>query len=105
MRLERTAREAAERGFDAITTTLLGSEQQKHSLVRSLGETCAAESGVEFLYRDWRPVAQSGHERARSLNLYMQSYCGCIFSESERYRDTSRHLYRGPGPMQECPPR
>jgi predicted adenine nucleotide alpha hydrolase (AANH) superfamily ATPase len=32
------------------------------------------------------------------MGLYMQSYCGCVFSECERYRDTNLHLYKGPGP-------
>jgi hypothetical protein len=27
--------------------------------------------------------------------LYKQSYCGCIFSEYERYKDTTRNLYQG----------
>ena len=41
---------------------------------------------VPFLYRDFRPGFQDGQSKARELELYMQKYCGCIFSEEERYR-------------------
>ncbi len=101
LRLGRTARLAAEGGFDAFTTTLLGSPQQDHDLVRRVGERCGAGGGVEFLYRNWRPLAAEGHERAGTMRLYRQNYCGCVFSEWERFRDTTRHVYRGPGPLQE----
>jgi len=101
LRLGRTAREAADRGFDAFATTLLGSTQQHHRLVRRVAEACSEEHGVEFLYRDWRPLAEQSHERAGKMGLYRQNYCGCVFSEWERFRDTSLHAYRGPGPLEE----
>ena len=41
--------------------------------------------GVEFLYRDFRPNFREGNTRARESGLYMQKYCGCIFSEEDRY--------------------
>jgi predicted adenine nucleotide alpha hydrolase (AANH) superfamily ATPase len=98
LRLARTAEQAAVRGFSAFTTTLLGSVQQDHELIRRVGEECAREAGVEFHYADWRPVADECHRRAREMKLYLQSYCGCVFSEWERFRDTARHVYRGQGP-------
>ena len=42
--------------------------------------------GVTFVDRDFRPLFQAGQQRARDLGLYMQKYCGCVFSEEERYR-------------------
>lgn len=101
LRLGRTAREAAVRDFDAFTTTLLGSTHQDHELVRRVAEASATEHGIEFLYRDWRPRAEEGHQRAGEMGLYLQNYCGCVFSEWERFRDTNRHVYRGPGPLEE----
>jgi hypothetical protein len=98
LRLERAAREAAGRGMDALTTTLLGSTQQDVALIERVGRECAAREGVEFLGADWRPLAEEAHERARRIGLYLQSYCGCVFSEWERFRDTSLHVYRGGGP-------
>ena len=40
---------------------------------------------MEFLYRDFRPLFREGQEKARELGFYMQKYCGCVFSEEERY--------------------
>jgi len=95
LRLNRTARQAVEGGFDAFSTTLLASRQQDHDLVRSVGTDCARKTGSRFLAEDWRPLADQGHDRARDMRLYLQGYCGCVFSEWERFRDTTRHLYRG----------
>jgi predicted adenine nucleotide alpha hydrolase (AANH) superfamily ATPase len=41
---------------------------------------------VEFLYRDFRPNFRVGNQRARELGFYMQKYCGCVFSEQDRYQ-------------------
>ena len=95
LRLGRTAAEARARGFDAFTSTLLASAHQDHELVRGVGEECARGEGVEFAYRDWRGLAQENSDRAAQLRLYRQQYCGCVFSEYERFKDTTRHLYRG----------
>jgi hypothetical protein len=97
LRLQKTADLAAAEAFDAFSTTLLSSQHQHHEMVRRLGNQCAAEAGVEFLYRDWRDLAEKSHEEARSMNLYLQQYCGCVFSEYDRYKDTKKHLYRGAG--------
>lgn len=94
-RLRRTAGRAKEQGFDAFTTTLLGSPHQDHALLQEMGRRAAEESGVPFLYRDFRPLHERGHEAARRRQLYLQPYCGCVFSECERFRDTGRELYRG----------
>jgi len=95
LRLGRAAEVAAERGFGAVSTTLLISRQQDHDLVRRVGRECAERCGLPFLDRDWRPLADESHDEAQRMRLYLQQYCGCIFSEDERYRDTGKHLYRG----------
>ena len=97
LRLRATAVEARRRGFDHFTTTLLASTQQDQERVRSVGEEVARGFGVAFFAEDWRPAAERGHAEARRRSLYRQQYCGCIFSEYERYRDTGLHRYRGPG--------
>ena len=81
VRLEQTAKYAKENGFDAISTTLLVSPYQKHDIIKSLGETICKKYGIEFLYRDFRIGFREGQEKARKIGLYMQKYCGCIFSE------------------------
>jgi len=98
LRLERAARTGLREGFEAFTTTLLASAHQDHDLVRRIGAECAEAEGTVFLYRDWRPLAEGNHREAARLGLYRQQYCGCIFSEQERFVNTRKHLYRGPGP-------
>ena len=85
MRLEKTASFAAENGYQAFTTSLLISPYQDHEAIRSIGEEAGEKYGVDFLYRDFRPLFREGQADARALGLYMQKYCGCIFSEEDRY--------------------
>lgn len=86
LRMEETARFAAEHGFDSFSTTLLISPYQNHELIKAVAEQAAQQYGVRFLYRDFRPYFKEGQEKAREREFYMQKYCGCIFSEEERYR-------------------
>jgi predicted adenine nucleotide alpha hydrolase (AANH) superfamily ATPase len=97
-RLGRTARHAAETGADAFSTTMLCSAHQDHQAIRQAGEEAAAESGVEFIYRDLRDRADEGHAAARKMSLYRQQYCGCVFSEYERYKDTNVEIRRATHP-------
>ena len=85
MRLYDTARMAAEGGFDSFTSSLFISPYQNHELMRDVAERAAFQYGVRFEYRDFRPYFKAGQERARELNMYIQKYCGCVFSEQERY--------------------
>ena len=56
--------------------------------IKKLCEDLAKEYGIEFLYRDFRVGFWEGHNKAKNeLNLYMQKYCGCIFSEEDRYKN------------------
>lgn len=85
IRLNEAARFAIENGYGAFTTTLLVSPYQKHDVIKKTGEEAGNKYGVEFKYWDFRPGFREGQERAKELNLYRQSYCGCVFSEFERY--------------------
>jgi predicted adenine nucleotide alpha hydrolase (AANH) superfamily ATPase len=85
LRLEAAARLAKKSRFDAFTTTLLYSKLQKHALIKSLAEEAARRHGIEFLYRDFRAGWKEGQEKARALGIYRQQYCGCIYSEDERF--------------------
>ena len=84
-RLEAAAAEAAQRGFHAYTTTLLVSPYQNQELIAAIGRECAERQGIEFVYQDLRPGFRAGQDDARARGLYMQKYCGCIYSEKERY--------------------
>ena len=85
-RLEETARYAAEHGYEVFTSTLLASLYQDHDGIKAAAEKYARQYGVEFLYRDFRPNFRAGNQRARELGFYMQKYCGCVFSEQDRYQ-------------------
>ena len=85
VRLEATARLARKSRFDAFTTTLLYSKQQKHKLVRSIGEEASRRFGIPFHYDDFRIGWRTGQEKAKDMGIYRQQYCGCIYSESERF--------------------
>ena len=85
MRLFEAARAAKEGGFDSFTSSLFISPYQNHALMAATAERAASEYGVEFLYRDFRPYFKAGQEYARQQEFYMQKYCGCVFSEEERY--------------------
>ena len=84
-RLEETAKYAAENGVDSFTSTLLASIYQNHEFMIKYCEELSKKYGVEFLYRDFRPNFREGNKKARDTGLYMQKYCGCIFSEEDRY--------------------
>ncbi len=85
MRLFEPARQAAEGGFDSFTSSLFISPYQNHELMRDVAERAAHEYGVNFLYRDFRPYFRDGQTFARGHGFYIQKYCGCVFSEEERY--------------------
>jgi len=85
MRLEKTAEYAVKEGFEAFSTTLLYSRRQKHDQIRYICEKTAQKYGVGFWYEDYRIGWQTGIDMSKQLDMYRQLYCGCIFSEEERY--------------------
>ncbi len=92
-RLGATARHARAHGFEAFTSTLCVSGHQHHDEIRAAGESAAAREGVRFAYRDLRAWPA---RTPRRRGVYAQQYCGCIFSETERFRTTRKELYKGP---------
>jgi hypothetical protein len=85
LRLGNTANYAKEKGFDAFCSTLLFSKQQDHEKIKEIGEQISEQVGISFEYKDYRHLCECSHEIAKKKMLYRQSYCGCIFSEYERY--------------------
>lgn len=85
VRLRKTFEYAKQNGYDTVTTTLLYSIYQKHDFIKLLMEKYSKEYEIDFLYRDFRVGFWEGHQKAHDLGLYMQKYCGCIFSEESTY--------------------
>ena len=88
LRLSKTADIASRSGFGAFTTTLLISPHQKHELLHEIGDELAREKELKFLYADLRKRYSDSRHMTKDLNLYRQQYCGCIYSEWERYTDS-----------------
>jgi predicted adenine nucleotide alpha hydrolase (AANH) superfamily ATPase len=86
IRLDRVAELAASLGYDAFSTSMLVSTQQDHDAIRKAGAAAAAGHGVEFVARDFRPKVMDGVRASKEMGLYRQQYCGCVYSEWERYR-------------------
>lgn len=85
MRLRQAAQFAKAGGFDAFSTTLLVSPRQKHDLIREAGERAAQEAGIPFYYEDFRPGWAEAVRISKEEGMYRQQYCGCIYSERDRY--------------------
>ncbi|MBI4773464.1 MAG: epoxyqueuosine reductase QueH [Deltaproteobacteria bacterium] len=84
-RLEAAARMAAKSKFHAFTSTLLYSRLQKHDLIAEMGESLGKKWGVPFHYEDFRKGWKEGIALAKEMSLYRQPYCGCIYSEKDRF--------------------
>ena len=90
VRLKKTFEYAKENGYDTVTTTLLYSIYQNHNYIKKLMEQYSRQYGIEFLYRDFRYGFWEGHDKAIEQGLYMQKYCGCVFSEESRYNNSNQ---------------
>jgi hypothetical protein len=84
-RLKYTAEMALADKYDGFTTTLLYSKYQKHDLIREIGEHLSWQVGIPFYYQDFRAGWAEGVKISKELDMYRQPYCGCIYSEKERF--------------------
>lgn len=85
-RLERTAQIARKGGFDYFSTTLLYSKYQKHDDIAALCRDLQTEK-TRFYYHDFREGWREGIKTSKEWGIYRQQYCGCLYSENERYRN------------------
>jgi predicted adenine nucleotide alpha hydrolase (AANH) superfamily ATPase len=84
-RLRTTALLAKRGKFDYFSTTLLYSKFQKHAVIKSIGESIGKSIGVSFFYEDFRTGWKDGLQKSKDLQMYRQQYCGCVYSEKERF--------------------
>ena len=94
-RLKSTALLAKRGHFDFFSTTLLYSKFQRHDTIIEMGKSLEHQTGVSFFYHDFREYWKAGIEESKRLNMYRQSYCGCIYSEKERYYQQQKSDVRG----------
>ena len=83
MRLEETARRAAEEDFDYFATTLTLSPLKNPMLINEIGEKMGEKYGVKYLASDFKKEGGYQHsiELSKEYDLYRQNYCGCAFSK------------------------
>ncbi len=85
LRLQAAAHMARQLGCDAFSSTLLYSRYQQHDRIREIGTQIGQEVGIPFYYADFRQGWREGVDESKRLGLYRQQYCGCIYSEKDRY--------------------
>ena len=90
VRMQQTARFAFENGYDAISTTLLGSPYQMHEAIKAACSDAAQKYGIRFDYYDFKSGFFKGAEISKDRGMYRQSYCGCIMSERDRYEKKAK---------------
>lgn len=92
LRMEETARYAAENGFDVFTTSLSISPHKNATWINEIGAMCQDKYGIEYMYSDFKK--KNGYARSIQLskeyNLYRQDFCGCIYSKKEREEKNNR---------------
>ncbi len=84
-RLKATAQVAKHGKFDGFTTTLLYSKFQNHDVIKEIAQSLAQDQGIKFYYEDFRLGWKEGIEISKNSGMYRQQYCGCIYSERDRY--------------------
>jgi epoxyqueuosine reductase len=86
LRLEETAKTAKKMGIDGFTTSLLASPYQKFDMIITIGKKMGEKYSIPFYLEDFRPGWKDSINVSKELGLYRQKYCGCIYSEMERYQ-------------------
>ncbi len=71
--------------FTAFSSSLLYSRYQDHGQITRVAQKAAAVYDVAFYYDDFRVDWQKGVDLSKEFGLYRQAYCGCVYSEAERY--------------------
>ncbi len=99
LRLEESAKKAAEGGYDYFTTTLTISPLKNAAKLNEIGQEMGEKYGVKFLPSDFKK--KNGYKRStelsREYDLYRQDYCGCVFSKMQREREKAEKLQQEAG--------
>lgn len=95
-RMEAAFAFARRHGFNNVSSSLLYSKYQPHDVIRAAGERLSSQPDAPgFVYRDFREDWQEGIDRSKAMELYRQPYCGCIYSEADRYRKKLERCIKG----------
>lgn len=93
LRLERSAKYAAEHGFDYFCSTLSISPMKNAAKLNEIGAELSEIYPVKLLPSDFKK--KGGYlrsiELSREYGLYRQDYCGCVFSKRDSERRESQN--------------
>lgn len=118
-RMEAAYAAARELGYAYFSSSLLYSRYQPHDAIAAAGfrlsgldvpavlpealpaPAAGAEgaqtAGPRFVYQDFRTDWQAGIDASKAWGVYRQPYCGCVYSEAERYHKKWRRLVEAAG--------
>lgn len=94
LRLDRTARMAAEMKIEYFTTTLTVSTHKNSNIINEIGLKVAEENKVKYLVSDFKK--NDGYRKSimmsQELGMYRQDYCGCLYSKKEREKKIEKNV-------------
>ena len=79
LRLGKTFEYAKEKGFEAISSTLVTSHYQNKEKIIEIGKDLEKEFGIKFL------VPKKDSSELKTSGFYKQNYCGCCYSLVEAW--------------------
>jgi predicted adenine nucleotide alpha hydrolase (AANH) superfamily ATPase len=85
MRLEETAKLAAEEGYDIFGAVLTISPHKDAKKINEIGHELGKKYGVTYLESDFKKHDgfKKSVELSKELGLYRQNYCGCVYSKQK----------------------
>lgn len=81
LRLRKTFEYAKEKGFEAISSTLVTSHYQNKEKIIEIGKELEKEFGIKFL------VPENVSSDLKTTGFYKQNYCGCCYSLVEAWTE------------------
>ncbi|MBQ7908863.1 MAG: epoxyqueuosine reductase QueH [Elusimicrobiaceae bacterium] len=91
VRLLRAAQYAKENGFTAFSSVLGISRHKDLAQVNEQGRKAAQKAGITYDETNWRKGGLEELRRAlnKEMQLYNQTYCGCLFSRRGKNEEIS----------------
>ena len=82
MRMREAFKYASSHHFDYCTTDMSISNHKNANYINELGKKLEQEYGIKFLISDFKKDGgiEKNNELNSKLDLYHQSYCGCLYS-------------------------
>jgi predicted adenine nucleotide alpha hydrolase (AANH) superfamily ATPase len=90
IRLEETFKEAVKRQIEIVTTVLSVSPHKDAVMINAIGRELSALYNISFLEADFKKKNgfKKSVEISKENGFYRQAYCGCVYSQHQRYNKT-----------------